>query len=453
MYDLLSHVPDGLKTMRQGLQDHAAAAAEALVGDEALQGDSVELLSRLLGLRDQLHGLLTRAVRGDRGFLTALGQAFKAVLNKSGRCARSAEHLGAYVDAVLQGRGAAKGMPEAGVERALDSAMALFRHLEDKDLFEATYRELLSRRLLGGKVAQEEQERAMLARLKAECGNQYTQKLESMFWDTHTSAEMNAEFRSRSGAGASASGADGAEVSVQVLTQGAWPSKGVAACTLPEEVAAGARAFEEFYLSTHAGRKLGWQTAMGHAEVRFETAQGRAFDLVVSTHQMAILALFNGRDQATAREIGEETGMDAGEMERALLSMACVKGRNVLKKEPMSGVVDPADVFSVNEAFDSKLKRVKIGTIVAQREAEQDRGQTLGQVEAHRKPLVEAAVMRVMKSRRRLEHNALVAQATQQLASHFTVPAAKVKQVIESLLEREYLERDASDRRIYNYVS
>lgn len=53
----------------------------------------------------------------------------------------------------------------------------------------------------------------------------------------------------------------------------------------------------------------------------------------------------------------------------------------------------------------------------------------------HRRPLVEAAVMRVMKAKRRMEHNALVADVTQQLASHFAVQPVRVKQSIESLLE------------------
>lgn len=54
-------------------------------------------------------------------------------------------------------------------------------------------------------------------------------------------------------------------------------------------------------------------------------------------------------------------------MERALLSMACVKGKNILRKEPQSGTVEATDTFTVNEGFEGKQKRIRIGTITAQR--------------------------------------------------------------------------------------
>ena len=47
-------------------------------------------------------------------------------------------------------------------------------------------------------------------------------------------------------------------------------------------------------------------------------------------------------------------------------SLACVKGKNVLRKEPMSREVNEGDVFSVNDAFTSKLYKVKIGMVAAQ---------------------------------------------------------------------------------------
>ena len=50
-----------------------------------------------------------------------------------------------------------------------------------------------------------------------------------------------------------------------------------------------------------------------------------------------------------------------------MLSLACVKGRNVLRKEPMSATVEQTDAFTVNDRFDSKSKRIRIGTVAAQK--------------------------------------------------------------------------------------
>ena len=77
---------------------------------------------------------------------------------------------------------------------------------------------------------------------------------------------------------------------------------------------------------------------------------------------------------------------------------------------------------------------------------------TRKKVDDDRKPLVEAAVVRIMKSRKTLEHNALVAEVTQQLAHRFQATPPFIKKRIESLIERDYLER-GSDQKIYRYLA
>ena len=75
------------------------------------------------------------------------------------------------------------------------------------------------------------------------------------------------------------------------------------------------------------------------------------------------------------------------------------------------------------------------------------------QVEEDRKPQIEAAIVRIMKSRRILDHNSIVTEVTHQLAPRFIPNPAVIKKRIESLLEREFLERDASDRKLYRYLA
>lgn len=75
------------------------------------------------------------------------------------------------------------------------------------------------------------------------------------------------------------------------------------------------------------------------------------------------------------------------------------------------------------------------------------------QVEEDRKPQIEAAIVRIMKSRRILDHNSIVSEVTRQLAPRFMPNPAVIKKRIESLLEREFLERDATDRKLYRYLA
>lgn len=65
----------------------------------------------------------------------------------------------------------------------LDKTITVFRFISNRDIFELYYKSHLSKRLLQGRSVSDDAERGMLAKLKIECGFQFTQKLEGMFND------------------------------------------------------------------------------------------------------------------------------------------------------------------------------------------------------------------------------------------------------------------------------
>ena len=56
-------------------------------------------------------------------------------------------------------------------------------------------------------------------------------------------------------------------------------------------------------------------------------------------------------------------------------------------------------------------------------------------------------------TRKALQHNNLIAEVTKQLSSRFVPAPQLIKKRIESLIEREYLERSKDDSRVYNYLA
>lgn len=69
-----------------------------------------------------------------------------------------------------------------------------------------------------------------------------------------------------------------------------------------------------------------------------------------------------------------------------------------------------------------------------------------------RKPAIDAAIVRVMKARKTLDHNDLLAEVTRQL-QYFQPQPKIIKAQIESLIEREYLERSKDNEKVYNYLA
>lgn len=52
-----------------------------------------------------------------------------------------------------------------------------------------------------------------------------------------------------------------------------------------------------------------------------------------------------------------------------------------------------------------------------------------------------------------LDHNTIITEVTRQLAGRFLPNPAVIKKRIESLIEREFLERDSEDRKLYRYLA
>lgn len=71
-----------------------------------------------------------------------------------------------------------------------------------------------------------------------------------------------------------------------------------------------------------------------------------------------------------------------------------------------------SDEFAVNDNFQSKLTRVKVQMVTGKVESEPEIRETRQKVEDDRKLEVEAAIVRIMKARKKLNHNNLVAEVS-----------------------------------------
>jgi cullin 3 len=476
-YDLFVRVPSSVDNLRDALSERIKEDGKSLISDqEKGASDAPTFVRGVLAMRKRYEQIVDASFRGEKKSKKRMKEAFEDILNED---ARAASCLALYVDELL--RVGLRGATEEQITQELQKVITVFRYLSDKDVFESFYKQHLAKRLLSGKSASDDAERAMVSQLKAECGYQFTSKLEGMFNDMRISRDMQNSYKAHKRskktqeAGLSNSvNEKSIDIEVDVLTNGYWPSQNVPPCTLPRQVQDAIDRFSKFYLEKHTGRKLSWQTSAGAGELKAtfgsEPNNYRRHELCVSTYQMCILLLFNDKDTLTLGQIRTHTHIPDQELRRHLISLCTPKHRILRKGSKGRGIASDDDTFTFNKDYSSKLKRVRIPLVkdssVMRGDANNGRangavfasaaavsGAVPFPVEEDRRHLVEAALVRIMKARKSLHHNDLIAEVTRQLSVRFTPAPQFVKKRIESLIEREYLERSSQDIRVYQYVA
>ncbi len=99
------------------------------------------------------------------------------------------------------------------------------------------------------------------------------------------------------------------------------------------------------------------------------------------------------------------------------------------------------------------MYKIRVPIAYAKENKNAEKADISDKVDEDRRHMVEATIVKVMKTRRKIEHNALIAESARILSLKFNPDPTMIKKRIESLIEREYMERDTEDRRFYKYIA
>lgn len=431
-----------------------------VAGNEiAIDPNSKEVIDKLLQFKLHLESLPFFTLYNDV-FADSLRSILEHVLNVSeARGRQMAELTARHMDQSLR----SKNIKDVDTDSFLDSILSLFRYLNSKDVFEAFYKRHLAKRLLTHKSASVDLEKSFLSKLKAECGTAYTAKMEGMFKDVSLSREIMAGFNDTAVSMIKSVGPrPNSKLDIQILTTGYWPIyPAIPTLIIPSELQSHIDRFETFYSGKYQGRRIKWQHGLGNCTLKAHFNAGEK-TLEVSQYQAIILvSCYNTGDGYNIAQIMEKTGLDEPEAERTLLSLACGKtGTQVLsrkdhntphKKKSKQTHVHAQDTFHFNANFTSNLSKIRI-TSIQRKETAVEREKTHETVTRDRLYFIDAAIVRIMKARKTMDHQSLKGEVLSQL--RFPMDSqASFKKRIESLIEREYLERadDQIDR--YNYLA
>lgn len=445
MHRMLGKDPQQLQHMLRIFEPYIQERCATIVEDQCLVDDVSKYIGHLLGLQNELDDLITAAFSGDENFRKARCSGFESVLNKDTRCAK---YIALYCD--LQFKKEFKGKTEDEMIQAVDEIIVLFSHLKDKDIFLDYYKRNLATRLLSDKQSfSPDIELAFISKLKVECGAQQTQKLTAMFTDMKLSEQLMEEYRKLSHGGSPA----GVSLDCRVLQTNIWPEApegtSIIACN---EMMSCMQDFQLYYEKRHSGRKLRWLHHRGTVDMStpwaFKTGP-RKYLLEATAYQAIALILFNRSSRLTLAELCSGSGIPEEECRRHVLSMTTPKCR-LLVRGGSSSEFTGCTVLEVNAQFASDKLKTKVPLlkknekVVIDQEPEAD-------VPVERKHVLDAAIIRVMKARKRLDHLSLLEEVFRQ-CSLFKPQPNDVKRQIEQLMAREYLQRDPDDRNSYVYM-
>ncbi|KIN04970.1 hypothetical protein OIDMADRAFT_115783 [Oidiodendron maius Zn] len=465
LYSLLS-LSEIHHELRNPWEEYIRNEGSKIVSDKD-RGD--DMVVRLLELKRSLDLIVRDAFERDETFTYSLREAFSSFINNRKNMlawgtsnSKVGEMIAKYIDALLRGglkavprslifdakdRDAAEkqgqgstGDEDAELDRQLEQGLELFRFIEGKDVFEAFYKKDLARRLLMARSASQDAERNMLAKLKTECGFSFTHNLEQMFKDQELARDEMIGYKQSLGD----TGKFGLDLQVSVLSSAAWPTYPDVDVKLPDEVAQQIERFDRHYKHKHSGRKLTWKHALAHSVVRARFNKGPR-ELVVSGFQAIVLALFNSLEadgHLSYSDIATATGLIDAELQRTLQSLACAKFR-ILTKHPKGRDVNPNDTFTVNAGFWDQKYRIKINQIQL-KETKEENKETHERVYQDRQYETQAAIVRIMKARKTLAHQNLVAEVINATKGRGMVELNEIKKNIEKLIEKEYIEREGS---------
>ncbi len=174
--------------------------------------------------------------------------------------------------------------------------------------------------------------------------------------------------------------------------------------------------------------------------------------MAMSTQLACILLYFNDHAKVTVKNLNNAIMLQQDELERALLTLCYGKFR-LLCKTGEKKEIHLEDELCLNENFSSPAIKFKIPLVSTKAIEKKEQVEIKKTVEGDRKIEIEATIVRIMKTKKKVNHMDLLSQSMEQMSKRFKPDPKQIKARIEDLISREYMERDKDQSNIYHYVA
>lgn len=344
--------------------------------------------------------------------------------------------------------------------RLLDNVVRLLHLVDDKDVFEEAHKAKLAKRLLTT-TPNDELERAFLGKLARLVGSPFVRKFEAMLRDCELAVDMQNQFLA-SDFGSVDCGTDGnVAFHAHVLTSVFWPSYKLSALTLPPEVERRVQNFAAFYKAKHPHRILRWVHVLGTASLTVSFPRGTK-DVQANSYQASALVLLGRHGQMSVAELAAAMQVDSqtvalpniGSMVFSrtfpvlmrVIGVSCGEG-GADEGTAASGLTEQS-VVMINLDFTAKVRKFRL---LPPRHFANVGARTDQEMESRRKVQIDAAIVRILKSRRTATFADVMEAVVQQLSRMFVPEVRLIKARIEDLMGRGYVSRSQQNAEFLIY--
>lgn len=304
----------------------------------------------------------------------------------------------------------------------IEKLLLLFNVIVNKDLFIENHQIYLSDRLLNKNYNDIELEKKIISKLKLECGYSAVGKLERMISDFILIDDNIEKFNEYID---SKNLFLPVKMNVKVLTFGNWPKFRDEKLILPNDMIKNQNIFNSYYEEKFSSRKILWHYQNDSLEIS-AIFNSNKYNILCNIYQALVLLLFNDNIKLKKEEIIIKTGIN-DEIVNKILHSLCLPKHKLLNLSN--------NYFEINNNFSNNLKKIKLLCPSLKSESPNKN------VDVDRSLIIESNIVRIMKSRKVLSHNDLINEIMLHI-KNFIPEISMIKNRIESLIERDYLERN-----------
>jgi len=392
-----------------------------------------------------------------------LVEAYRTVLDTESQ--RFPPLLARYLDQTVLNKCADANLPGATLDQnqRINGIVQIYTHgITERDLFQDAHVQLLQTRLLTGTCREMHLEHLVTGRLIAGAGNNWASNLPRLFNDMESTNDFNRKWKDMK---------EDSFMSMQTMANlnSGWPliretafPSGERPWKWPSEIETEWQLLHNVFQLGNAGRRLTVLPKYCSFQMSMRLAN-RSITLSLDMFKASILLVMSASTSKVVelKDIMERLSITANQLAPHILSL-CHPDCPILMKNPneprLRYLQDSAvmDKFMFNARFNSPSTFVNVPHFVVNGgvgvESKEDEQKLPMHVQQSRNLRIDAAIVRLLKTRQKMGIGDLRSEVVKQLATIFTVLPQHLSSRIDGLIAKEYIQRDDHDRRILHYV-